>query len=84
MIKNKLAGTTEQNIKQEFKNLSVIGFAKRQDYSKLFKTYITHGTFEDKNIPREDVSGRAITTLKEDKRYVKTLNDFDSKLPKIN
>lgn len=84
MIKNKLNGTTEENIKQEFKNMALVGFVKNKDYSFLKKSVHIKGINEDAKIPREDVSGREITSHKQDRDYVKTLNDFDSKLPKIN
>ena len=78
-IKSKLNSGTEENIKQEFKNMIKIGFSK-QKYTNDFLRKIQKAEGYNNAIPKEDCSGKQITSLKEDRKYVKNID----KLPNIN
>lgn len=77
----------EDFVKEEFKNIGKVGFSRPKDYGKLLlkKHYNANNLENEGYIPRENPSDHYNWSMKDDIKYVKTLNNFEKRfLPDIN
>jgi hypothetical protein len=78
----------EEFVKEEFKCLGKVGFAKKKDYKKIItasKYRIDNINQNEDYIPKENPESHYNWNIKDDKNYVKNLSNFEVNfLPDIN